>query len=137
MTGLVSTPLGLGNAHLYLPNDYRASYPRAPTGILFYFQLRGPRSVWWTEHAHDIIRDQFGACVPSSADINGTNLFLTKLRKVPRISPDEFMSPNASTPPNKQSLDYIVRSGIAGGVAGCVVRNSRPQCPVFTMCLVH
>jgi len=35
------------------------------------------------------------------------------------------MSPNASTPPrDKQSLDYILRSGIAGGVAGCVVRSS-------------
>lgn len=35
------------------------------------------------------------------------------------------MSPNASAPPrDKQSLGYIVRSGIAGGVAGCVVRTS-------------
>ena len=31
------------------------------------------------------------------------------------------MSSNASPPRNKQSLDYILRSGIAGGVAGCVV----------------
>lgn len=31
------------------------------------------------------------------------------------------MSPNASPPRDKQSLDYILRSGIAGGVAGCVV----------------
>ena len=35
------------------------------------------------------------------------------------------MSPNAaSTQPEKQSLDYIIRSGLAGGVAGCVVRLS-------------
>ena len=64
-------------------------------------------------------------------------LFPTKFRKVPRISPDEFMSPNASTPRDKQSLGYIVRSGIAGGVAGCVVRNSGFQCRVSPMCLAH
>ncbi|KAG2015815.1 carnitine/acyl carnitine carrier [Coprinopsis cinerea AmutBmut pab1-1] len=35
------------------------------------------------------------------------------------------MSPNAaaSAPPDKQSLHYIVRSGIAGGIAGCVAKS--------------
>lgn len=37
------------------------------------------------------------------------------------------MSPNAaSAQPDKQSLDYIIRSGVAGGIAGCVV--SRVGC---------
>jgi hypothetical protein len=36
------------------------------------------------------------------------------------------MSPNASPPRDKQSLGYILRSGIAGGVAGCVVRLLAP-----------
>jgi hypothetical protein len=32
------------------------------------------------------------------------------------------MSPNAaSAQPDKQSLQYIIRTGVAGGVAGCVV----------------
>jgi len=31
------------------------------------------------------------------------------------------MSPNASVRSDKQSLHYIVRSGLAGGIAGCVV----------------
>jgi len=36
------------------------------------------------------------------------------------------MSPNAaSAQKDKQSLHYIVRSGLAGGVAGCVVSASR------------
>lgn len=36
---------------------------------------------------------------------------------------DLRMSPNAVSVPNdKQSLHYIVRSGLAGGIAGCVVR---------------
>ncbi|TFK23695.1 mitochondrial carrier [Coprinopsis marcescibilis] len=35
------------------------------------------------------------------------------------------MSPNvvAGAPPGKQSFDYIVRTGIAGGVAGCVAKS--------------
>ena len=47
------------------------------------------------------------------------------------------MSPNASTPRDKQSLGYIVRSGIAGGVAGCVVRTSGFQRRVSPMRLAH
>lgn len=35
------------------------------------------------------------------------------------------MTPNAaSIQPEKKSFHYIVRSGLAGGVAGCVVRLS-------------
>jgi hypothetical protein len=30
---------------------------------------------------------------------------------------------------NKRSLDYILRSGLAGGLAGCAVRR-RPPCPL-------
>ena len=37
------------------------------------------------------------------------------------------MSSNASTRPDKQSLHYIIRSGLAGGAAGCVVRLFLPQ----------
>ena len=38
------------------------------------------------------------------------------------------MSPNAaSAQSEKQSFHYIVRSGLAGGVAGCVVRLSTPH----------
>ncbi|TFK44459.1 mitochondrial carrier domain-containing protein [Crucibulum laeve] len=34
------------------------------------------------------------------------------------------MSPNAaSSPPDKQSLHYIIRSGLAGGIAGCVAKT--------------
>lgn len=33
----------------------------------------------------------------------------------------EFMSPNETSTTDKQSLNFIVRSGLAGGVAGCVV----------------
>ncbi|KAF6760186.1 mitochondrial carrier domain-containing protein [Ephemerocybe angulata] len=34
------------------------------------------------------------------------------------------MSPNAaSAPPDKQSLHYIIRSGLAGGIAGCVAKT--------------
>ncbi|KAJ2931277.1 hypothetical protein H1R20_g5827, partial [Candolleomyces eurysporus] len=34
------------------------------------------------------------------------------------------MSPNAaSAPPDKQSLNSIIRSGIAGGIAGCVAKT--------------
>lgn len=32
------------------------------------------------------------------------------------------MSSNASSKYDKQSLHFIVRSGLAGGIAGCVVR---------------
>lgn len=36
------------------------------------------------------------------------------------------MSSNAaSAPPDKQSLHYMIRSGVAGGIAGCVVRPNR------------
>lgn len=31
----------------------------------------------------------------------------------------------AVTHRNEQSLDYIIRSGFAGGIAGCVVRTQR------------
>jgi hypothetical protein len=38
------------------------------------------------------------------------------------------MSPNAaSAQPEKQSFHYIVRSGLAGGAAGCVVRLCFPS----------
>jgi len=48
-------------------------------------------------------------------------LFLSPL---PLTAAHEFMSPNASPTRNKQSLDYIIRSGIAGGVAGCVAKTA-------------
>lgn len=31
------------------------------------------------------------------------------------------MSPRTAPPRDKQSFDYIIRSGLAGGIAGCIV----------------
>lgn len=44
------------------------------------------------------------------------------------------MSPNAAAAQrDKQSFNYIIRSGLAGGIAGCVVRTSIP----LVLCSTH
>jgi len=42
----------------------------------------------------------------------------------PRTAAHEFMSPNASSTRDNQSFHYIIRSGIAGGIAGCVAKTA-------------
>jgi hypothetical protein len=36
-------------------------------------------------------------------------------------------TPQTKAPVNKQSWDYVMRSGLAGGIAGCAVRHSRSR----------
>lgn len=44
------------------------------------------------------------------------------------------MSSNVSTQRDKQSFGFIIRSGLAGGVAGCVVREIlQPGCPTLPL----
>jgi solute carrier family 25 protein 16 len=52
-----------------------------------------------------------------------------KVEQVP-AAPDGVDTPATAKrkPPAKHSLDYMMRSGIAGGLAGCAVRL--PQCPM-------
>lgn len=38
---------------------------------------------------------------------------------------DEAVTPR--TRPNKQSVDYLWRSGLAGGLAGCAVSDTLPS----------
>jgi hypothetical protein len=35
------------------------------------------------------------------------------------------MPPQTKAPVDKQSWDYVMRSGLAGGIAGCAVRHLR------------
>lgn len=44
---------------------------------------------------------------------------------------DEAVTPAAH--PNKQSVDYLWRSGLAGGLAGCAVRDPHPSPPTRTL----
>lgn len=48
-------------------------------------------------------------------------------KKDPPVCPtdDEAQVPHAKTPKDKRSLDYIWRSGVAGGMAGCAVGGLR------------
>jgi solute carrier family 25 (mitochondrial carrier protein), member 16 len=47
------------------------------------------------------------------------------------------MISNAASQPEKQSLHYIIRSGLAGGVAGCVVRLSTLYSIIFPALLLQ
>lgn len=51
-----------------------------------------------------------------------------------RMTPSS--SPQKKSNVNKQSWDYILRSGLAGGIAGCAVRHFHPPicCQLLTHC---
>mgnify|MGYP001561233763 CR=1 FL=1 len=45
---------------------------------------------------------------------------------------DEAVTPRKQ--PNKQSIDYLWRSGLAGGLAGCAVRDIHPPLLSIFVC---
>lgn len=60
--------------------------------------------------------------MPASLAITGTHApeHTTDSR---RMTPS--ISPQTKAPVDKQSWDYVLRSGLAGGIAGCAVRHFR------------
>ena len=59
--------------------------------------------------------------MPASLAITGTHApdHTTESRRMTSSSP-----PQTKAPVNKQSWDYVMRSGLAGGIAGCAVRHT-------------
>lgn len=67
-----------------------------------------------TEIARDKVRQHVGAATAAAAGSPSP-----KHRKDPAVCPtdEEALTPNSKT----RSLDYVWKSGVAGGVAGCAV----------------
>lgn len=69
-------------------------------------------------HANSIVGKMDGAIKKAGGAISGN-----KRPEAPSSVPDNADSPAAQRP-DKHSMDYMVRSGIAGGIAGCAVGPS-------------
>lgn len=69
-------------------------------------------------HAHSIAGKMDGVVKKAGSAIAGT-----KRPESPPPVPNNADSPLVATSkrPDKHSMDYMVRSGIAGGIAGCAV----------------
>ncbi|KAK8029113.1 hypothetical protein PG991_006169 [Apiospora marii] len=74
-------------------------------------------------HANSIVGKMDGVVKKASGAISGN-----KRPEAPSSLPDNADSPVAQRP-DKHSMDYMVRSGIAGGIAGCAVGQNLCRTP--------